>query len=137
MQITRVLVIAATVLLANPPFGRACTTDTDCNDGNGCNGADTCQAGTCYPGYPQNCGSIPNFVAWCDPLTGCNYQLSRAFVGCDAPNSAALAFATPCSQEGDCPPRHRCSVKSSAEVCIARGGSPGGGSCCDATCGLP
>jgi hypothetical protein len=28
-------------------------------------------------------------------------------------------------------------VKSSAEMCIARGGSPGGGSCCDATCGLP
>lgn len=113
MQIPRVLLIAATVLLADPPLGRACTTDPDCNDGsvcngtevcvagscqpgtplpngascadgNGCNGAETCQAGTCYPGYPQNCGNIPNFAAWCDPLTGCNYQLSTAFVGCDA-----------------------------------------------------
>jgi hypothetical protein len=25
-----------------------------CGDGNGCNGQETCQAGTCYPGYPPN-----------------------------------------------------------------------------------
>jgi hypothetical protein len=37
----------------------------------------------------------------------------------------------------DCPPRTRCTLKSDPALCIARGGSPGTGSCCDATCSVP
>jgi hypothetical protein len=240
MRIRGVLLMAATLLLANPSLARACTSDADCNDGNVCNGSEvcaagvcqpgtplptgascgdsnlcngteTCQSGLCYPGYPLDCSDgNPSTIEWCDPVTGCRHQLNTAFTRCDEPSYAARAFAlakdrcpcddttthgehvrcvareiadddllgncrgrvkrcaarstcgkrtgfvtcclarpgwcradlcqdgaTPCSGAADCPPSNRCSLKSSAELCIARGGSPGTGSCCDATCGLP
>ncbi len=35
--------------------GRTCEDDADCDDGQWCNGAETCQAGTCQPGQPVDC----------------------------------------------------------------------------------
>ena len=239
MHVRGVLLLAASALLAAASLGGACTIDPECDDGNVCNGAETCasgacqpgtavpngascsdqnvcngaetcQGGACYPGYPQICGNYPGTVAWCDPLVGCRYQLRTGFDRCDIPSTAALAFAlakdacscnespthgqyvrciaqaaavqslprnckglvkrcaarstcgkptgfvtccfarpgvcdggrcqdgdTPCSGDEDCPPRNRCTVKSSAAACVARGGSPSGGSCCDVVCGLP
>ena len=40
----------------------------------------------------------------------------------------------PCTTELECPPRHRCTIKSDEGLCLAAGGVPGTGSCCDA-CG--
>jgi len=42
---------------------------------------------------------------------------------------------TACMDSSQCPPvLNRCSTKSSADACTARGGTPGSGSCCDAAC---
>ena len=206
MRVLGILLMAASV-------GYACTTDIDCNDGNYCNGPETCQAGTCVSGYPVNCGPpIPNTTEWCDPLTGCRFQPVTSFTRCTSPGSAAFAWAqaesvcscaenrthgdyvrcvgraaatgyasglpgrckvaikrcaalstcgkpsgvvtccvalpgscdgsfchdgvTRCATAQDCPPRARCSLKPSAAACVAKGGSPGSGSCCDAVCGV-
>jgi subtilisin-like proprotein convertase family protein len=48
-----------------------CTTNADCNDGNLCNGAETCVAGVCTPGTAINCddGQFCTIDS-CDPPTG-------------------------------------------------------------------
>jgi hypothetical protein len=45
-----------------------------CSDGNVCNGAETCQAGTCTAGTPLNCNdNNPCTTDTCDPVTGCQH----------------------------------------------------------------
>jgi subtilisin-like proprotein convertase family protein len=48
-----------------------CNSDADCNDGNLCNGAETCVAGACTPGTSINCddGQFCTIDS-CDPSTG-------------------------------------------------------------------
>ncbi len=70
--------------------GNVCTTDTcdpvagcqhapvfdgtSCADGDVCNGAETCQAGTCTPGTPLNCNdSNVCTTDTCDPVAGCQH----------------------------------------------------------------
>jgi len=50
-----------------------CVVDADCNDGNACNGIETCAGGVCQPGTPLVCddGVFCNGVEWCDPAVGC------------------------------------------------------------------
>ena len=52
--------------------GPACALDEDCDDGDACNGAETCEAGTCLAGTPVGCddGNPCNGVETCDPGTG-------------------------------------------------------------------
>ena len=63
-------------LEAAPPdlncSGTACSTAADCNDGNPCNGAESCVDGVCLPGSPFICddGDPCNGVETCDPSTG-------------------------------------------------------------------
>ena len=51
-----------------------CLTDGDCDDGNACNGEETCDTlvGTCLPGTPISCddGNVCNGLETCDPVTG-------------------------------------------------------------------
>jgi hypothetical protein len=49
-----------------------CVTSGDCNDGNACNGAETCVDGVCFPGTPFVCDDQDpcNGVETCDPGTG-------------------------------------------------------------------
>ena len=53
---------------------QACTTAADCDDGNGCNGSETCQGGLCIPGLPMTCndGNACTLDS-CDPVTGCTF----------------------------------------------------------------
>src|SRR5262249_20076111 len=45
---------------------------TACSDGNVCNGAETCLAGTCIAGAPLVCDDLnPCTVDTCDPIAGC------------------------------------------------------------------
>jgi Tol biopolymer transport system component len=55
---------------ANCP--QPCTVDAECNDGNLCNGNETCVANNCQPGIPKNCndGNACNGVETCAPATG-------------------------------------------------------------------
>jgi hypothetical protein len=48
-----------------------CSTDAECNDGNNCNGIETCVAGTCTAGTPVNCDDgLFCTIDSCDPATG-------------------------------------------------------------------
>src|SRR5262249_54561584 len=50
-----------------------CASNTDCDDSNACNGAETCVAGTCAAGVPLLCNDndVCNGVETCNPSTGC------------------------------------------------------------------
>ena len=52
--------------------GPACALDEDCDDADACNGAETCEAGTCLAGTPVGCddGNPCNGAETCDPGTG-------------------------------------------------------------------
>ena len=50
----------------------ACMDTPDCDDGNPCNGAETCERGGCSPGTPLVCSDgIACTVDSCDPAMGC------------------------------------------------------------------
>ena len=50
-------------------------------------------------------------------------------------NSLCDDGVTACTDSSTCPPvLNHCSTKSSADLCTAKGGVAGSGSCCDATC---
>jgi hypothetical protein len=71
----------------------------------------------------STCGKKEGFVTCtlCDPGT-CTDNL------CDD-------GITPCADSSTCPPVvDRCSTKSSRDLCLAKGGIPGEGSCCSASC---
>ena len=71
------------------PLGQAgqctcrCANNADCNDGNACNGVETCDAGHCVLGTPLNCDDGNACTIDCDPATGC-VQIAKADgTGCD------------------------------------------------------
>ena len=50
-------------------------------------------------------------------------------------NGVCDGSSTTCTDSSTCPPVvTHCSTKSSSDLCTAKGGNPGTGSCCDATC---
>ncbi|OWY63863.1 hypothetical protein B7486_50555, partial [cyanobacterium TDX16] len=54
-----------------------CVVDGDCDDGDACNGAETCVAGTCQPGTPLVCDDGNACTDdTCDPMLGCQYTLT-------------------------------------------------------------
>jgi len=63
-----------------------CTINADCNDGNLCNGAETCVAGVCTPGTSVNC----------DDGQFCTID------SCDPPTGTCLHAANPCSDGAAC-----------------------------------
>ena len=74
----------------------------------------------------STCGKKEEFrtCAFCDPGT-----CTEGF--CDDGTTACVDSTT-------CPPvLRRCATKSSEEHCLASGGIPGTGSCCQATCPVP
>src|SRR5262245_4332952 len=73
----------------------------------------------------STCGKKSGFVTCCSASSGT----------CE--NGVCQDGVTACSGDPNCPPRTRCSVKSSSDRCTAQGGSPGTGSCCDAVCTVP
>lgn len=50
-----------------------CATDADCDDGDFCNGSETCVAGRCQPGATTDCDDGDECTTdTCQPLTGCS-----------------------------------------------------------------
>src|SRR5262249_39554611 len=83
----------------NPCTADACTNGqcthtavangTSCSDGNACNGAETCQSGTCKPGTAPNCNdNNPCTTDSCTATGGCTH--------------AAVANGTSCSDGNAC-----------------------------------
>jgi slime mold repeat-containing protein len=92
-----------------------CATDLDCNDGNPCNGAESCLAGVCVPGTPFVCddGDPCNGVETCDPTTG------------------ACVNGTPCDDGNPCNGVETCDLTTGCHL-----GTPiacGDGLACDGT----
>jgi hypothetical protein len=51
-----------------------CTLDSDCADGNLCNGVETCSNGSCQPGTAPDCGDQSACTTdTCDPVAGCSH----------------------------------------------------------------
>lgn len=61
--------------------GKPCTMDSDCDDGNPCNGTETCDTtyNACKPGTPLDCDDgLQCTIDSCDPTMGCVYTLIDA-----------------------------------------------------------
>jgi hypothetical protein len=108
-------------LKARPPLQAAqvcraapCTIDADCNDGDLCNGIETCVGRTCAPGTPVVCddGNACNGNEACDPRTGaclvgrtldcddanpCTDEVCNPSVGCVRTNNTG-----PCDDDDLC-----------------------------------
>jgi hypothetical protein len=64
-----------------------CTVNADCDDGNLCNGAETCSAGLCVAGTVLDCDDTDACtVDSCDSVTGCLYDA----ITCDDTNACTL-----------------------------------------------
>jgi hypothetical protein len=48
-----------------------CETNADCDDGDQCDGQESCQGGICVPGTPPNCDDGNPCTRDCDPARGC------------------------------------------------------------------
>ncbi len=88
-------------------------------------------------GLPVNCKGT---IARCAARSSCG---KGGFVTCcfaypgRCRNGKCQDRVTPCTAPEQCPIINRCRVSATAPLCTAKGGSPGSGSCCDATCSLP
>jgi len=72
--------------------GSACTSDPDCDDGDTCNGAESCAGGVCQPGEPANCDDGDACTTeTCDPTAGC---LSQP-LDCDDGNACTIDSCGP------------------------------------------
>jgi len=60
-----------------------CTSNADCNDGNVCDGIETCQAGVCIPGTALACNDGNSCTRDCDPVQGCVNAPLPDGTGCD------------------------------------------------------
>ncbi len=64
----------------------------DCDDGNACNGLETCVGGICQPGIPLNCDDGNACTAdSCDPLVGC----INTPINCDDGNACTADTCDP------------------------------------------
>ena len=58
---------------SNDPCEYECEVNADCDDGDACNGTETCLDHHCQPGTPPTCNDddMCNGTEWCDPASGC------------------------------------------------------------------
>jgi hypothetical protein len=89
-------------------------------------------------GLPVNCkGAVMRCAArsTCGKRTGFSTCCYASAGVCDA--GLCQDGVTQCTLATQCPVVNKCRTKSSSDLCVASGGSPGTGSCCDAVCSLP
>ncbi len=75
---------------------RPCTDDSNCNDGNACNGEEFCHLGACHGGVPISCddGNECNGREVCDPSNG-GMCLKSPGVRCPEDNPCAEGICRP------------------------------------------
>lgn len=145
---------AALCALTGQGCAAACAVDSDCDDGDACNGVESCITGECSPGTALSCDDGKACTAdSCDPQSGCVNALvaagtvCRAASGlCDAaescngvdetcPADGVLAAGTSCrADSGDCDLADSCdgSSKLCADLFDPSGTScDGGAGTCD------
>ena len=111
-----------------------CTTSADCDDGNLCNGVETCDAGQCLAGTPLACtDGNPCTTDSCDALTGCQFVDNTA--SCD--DGLTCTTGDTCSGGSCagtpvvCDDGVACTIDTCVEGsgCQSVSGCPGDGSC--------
>jgi hypothetical protein len=117
-----------------------CTLDSDCADGNLCNGVEICAGGTCQAGTPPNCNDADACTSdACDPATGC----SSIAVDCtdnDACTTDTCDVLSGCQHPPvSCPPGQICSgptglCQEPATACSSAADCVDGDACTTDTC---
>jgi hypothetical protein len=103
---------------------KPCGSDAECDDGNGCNGTETCNV-VCQPGTPPSCDdSVPCTKDSCDPATGaCVHAINN--VACD--DGLACNGLESCDAKLGCvtapPPKCDDGVACTQDVCIEPAGT--------------
>ena len=112
---------------AIPPLA-GCTADAECDDGDPCNGFESCDAGSCSPGTPNSCGdgdACTNDA--CLVLDASSWECSNQSISCDDGNACTVDFCDAVTGCGStpvvCGPDQYCSggVCFDAPTCQARG----------------
>jgi subtilisin family serine protease len=68
-----------------------CVTDSACNDGNPCNGIETCGSGVCASGTPLNCDDAnPCTADACNPMAGCQHTPVADGTACGEGNACTV-----------------------------------------------
>lgn len=88
--------------LCDPTQGcviRGCSSDTECDDRNVCNGQERCQGGHCVGGTPMRCDDrqMCNGIEICDPTRGC---LPGTPPTCDDGNPCTQDRCNPSTSDG-------------------------------------
>jgi hypothetical protein len=118
----------------------SCTLDSDCADGNLCNGVETCSGGGCHPGTAPGCGDADACTTdACDPAIGCTHTPVSCDDGdactidtCDA-ISGCVHQAVTCPQGEVCTPASGiCAEPSTA--CVTAAECTDGDACTVDTC---
>ena len=76
-----------------------CLLDADCDDGDACNGSETCQSNSCAAGVPLSCSASECTVGFCDAVSGC--QAAPLLDGALCANGSGICMAGAC-QMIDC-----------------------------------
>jgi hypothetical protein len=101
-----------------PELPAGCTADAQCDDGNPCNGFETCVARACVDAPPQSCDdSNACTTDACDPVNPSTWECANTPVNCDDGNACTVDS---CSAAGGC--------TSTPVVCA------GGATCVDGAC---
>jgi hypothetical protein len=105
--------------------GYGCTSDSDCNDGNACNGVETCVSGSCAAGTPVNCsdGLVCNGAEVCNPSDGtCSAGTAPS---CDDGN---VCTDDSCAEPGGCAHTNNTASCNDGNPCTV-GDTCSGGAC--------
>ena len=111
----------AALAAANAVPAPQCLTDSACNDGNPCNGVETCRSGVCAAGTPLNCDDAnPCTTDACDPTTGCQHRPSADGITCSDGN---ICMVGDTCNSGVCQPGTSATPGDLSELVIGRVGA--------------
>ncbi len=106
-----------------------CVTDSDCDDADACNGAETCVANACQAGTAPNCDDSNECTAdSCDAALGCQNDPVTAGTGCAGGMCDGAGACVECLADGDCDDADACN---GAETCVANACQAGTAPDCD------
>jgi subtilisin family serine protease len=111
----------AALAAANAVPAPQCLTDSACNDGNPCNGVETCRSGVCAAGTPLNCDDAnPCTTDACNPTTGCQHRPGADGIACSDGN---ICIVGETCNSGVCQPGTSATPGDLSELVIGRVGA--------------